>query len=155
MGMFEKIIEDQIYIDFASEILFGEDQAYESYPCRFATVNFELMPTDMLDTIVNKMRWEAGYPMLPTDTEGPDLYDPEMYYSFYTGIHDYKEPGAFGRIEVVVHSDISPDDGESYFIELTDDECIALYNRLDEQVRTYLGKSCTDLLADAGKEMLD
>ena len=47
----------------------------------------------------------------------------------------------------------SPDEGEMYTIDLSPDEQTALYNRLDEQCRKYLGKSCEELLAEARKAM--
>ena len=40
-----------------------------------------------------------------------------------------------------------------YFIDLTVEEQSALYARLDEQCKMYLGKSCEELLAEAGEEL--
>ena len=42
-----------------------------------------------------------------------------------------------------------------YLIDLSEEEQIAIYERLDEQCRKYLGKSCEDLLKAAEKEMMD
>lgn len=53
---------------------------------------------------------------------------------------------------VVVNSD-SEDNEETYTIDLTEEEQIAIYNRLDEQCRKYEGKSCEELLAEAKKRM--
>ena len=47
----------------------------------------------------------------------------------------------------------SEDNEELYTIDLGKDEEIAMYNRLDEQCRQYLGKGCAELLAEAKKRM--
>ena len=47
----------------------------------------------------------------------------------------------------------SEDNEKKYAIDLTAEEQAAVYKQLDSQCRTYLGKSCEELLAEAGKEM--
>ena len=41
--------------------------------------------------------------------------------------------------------------GVQYFIDLTAEEQSAIYARLDEQCKRYLGKNCEELLAEADK----
>jgi len=53
---------------------------------------------------------------------------------------------------IVVNSD-SEDNEQLYTIDLTAEEQIAVYNRLDEQCRKYLDKGCEELLAEAQKRM--
>jgi len=48
MSLFELWAEDAIKIDFESEITYGQEQAFVSYPVVFPTVNFELLATDLL-----------------------------------------------------------------------------------------------------------
>ena len=55
MTLTEGFIRDGIFIDFGSEIMYGDDQCYLDYPCRFPTVGFQLMATSGLTGIV-----EAG-----------------------------------------------------------------------------------------------
>ena len=52
----------------------------------------------------------------------------------------------------VVNAD-SEDNEARYFIDLTVEEQSALNARLDEQCKMYLGKSCEELLAEAGEEL--
>ena len=47
----------------------------------------------------------------------------------------------------------SEDNESRYFIDLTAEEQAAIYARLDEQCKRYLGKSCEELLAEAGKAL--
>ena len=53
---------------------------------------------------------------------------------------------------VVVNSD-SPDNEESYTIDLTEEEQEFMYARLDAQCRKYLGKTCEELLAESHREL--
>ena len=45
----------------------------------------------------------------------------------------------------------SEDNESRYFIDLTAEEQSAIYARLDEQCKRYLGKGCEGLLAEADK----
>ena len=47
----------------------------------------------------------------------------------------------------------SEDNEARYFIDLTAEEQSVIYAQLDEQCKIYLGKSCEELLAEAGKEL--
>ena len=70
----EHFINTEIFIDFGSELLYGEDEAYVSYPVRFATVRFQLMPTRGLIELIDRRRYKLGYePMYPLDTEGQNM----------------------------------------------------------------------------------
>ena len=53
---------------------------------------------------------------------------------------------------VVVNSD-SEDNEQLYSIDLTAEEQVVVYARLDEQCRKYLDKGCEELLAEARKQM--
>ena len=156
MGMFERVIQDQVFIDLGSEILYGDDQMYLDYPTRFATVSFQLMSTSLLSEIVDRIRKEQGYaPFHPMDEYTDEMCDQDGFYDFYIGLNDWDRTKVDTCIEAVVCNSFSVDEGECYTIDLTQDEQTALYNRLDEQCRKYLGKSCEDLLAEARKAMED
>ena len=58
-----------------------------------------------------------------------------------------------GCIEFYVVNADSEDNESRYFIDLTAEEQSVIYARLDEQCKIYLGKSCEELLAEAGKEL--
>lgn len=83
------------------------------------------------------------------------MCDQDGWYDFYIGLNDWDKTKVDTCIDAIVCNSNSVDEGECYTIDLTPDEQIALYNRLDEQCRKYLGKSCEDLLAEARKAMED
>ena len=60
MTLTEGFVKDEIFIDFGSEIMFGDDQCYLDYPCRFPTVGFQLMATNGLVQIADRIRKDAG-----------------------------------------------------------------------------------------------
>ena len=156
MGMFERVIQDQVFIDFGSEILYGDDQMYLDYPTRFATVSFQLMSTSLLSEIADRIRKDQGFtPLHPLDEYTEEMCDQEAWYDFYIGLNDWDRTKVDTCIDAIVCNSHSMDDGECYTIDLNPDEQTALYNRLDEQCRKYLGKSCEDLLAEARKAMED
>ena len=141
--MFKEIIESNLFIDFSEEILYGSDQAYVGCPRRFPTVTFQLMSTDMLDSVMMQKRAGAGF--------WPDELD---MYEYTIGIHGYTEHGVDGWIEGTVCNSNRDDDGKIYRIPvLAEWEREAVYACLDAQCRTHLGKSCAELLEEAGKEM--
>lgn len=145
-------IGDAIKIDFNSEIMYGDDQAFVTYPCRFATVGVVLYGTDDLYQIADSMRKERGY--LPMFWYGGDEpYDQTGWYNFYIGINDYSEMKVDSCIEFVVDGSIADDEGNMYHIELTQDEQASVYKALDKQCREHIGKSCEDLLAESRKEL--
>ena len=57
----ESFINTEIFIDFNSEILYGEDQANVCCPVRFPTVRFQLMPANGLIEIVDRLRHKLGF----------------------------------------------------------------------------------------------
>ena len=154
MNLLEGFVHEQIYVDFGSEQIYGSDQANISYPCRFATVNLQLMATNGLALVADRIRKNLGFaPMHPMDEYTEDFCDNDGWYDFYIGLNDYSETKLDNAIEFVVVNSDSPDNEEFYTIDLTEVEQEVLYNRLDEQCRKYLGKSCEELLAEARREL--
>lgn len=154
MTLTEGIVKDSIYIDFGTEVMFGSDQVYVDYPCRFATVAFELMSTEALSMIADQIRAKEGYaPMHPMEGQAEDNCDQEGWYSFRIGLNDLACTRLDACIEFTVENSLSADGGEMYTIDLTDYEQGLVYNQLDCQCREYLGKSCEELLAEARKEL--
>ena len=154
MTLIEGFVKDEIFIDFGAEILCGDDQCYIDYPCRFPTVGFQLMATNGLSQIADRIRKDAGFrPMHPMDEYTDDNCDNDGWYDFYVGINGYADNHMDSCIEFVVVNSDSEDNEETYSIDLTVDEQAAIYNRLDEQCRKYEGKSCEELLTEARKRM--
>ena len=68
MTLIEGFVKDEIFIDFGADVLYGSDQCNVSYPCRFPTVEFQLMATNGLSQIADRIRKDAGFrPMHPMD----------------------------------------------------------------------------------------
>ena len=154
MSMFEAIVKDNVFIDFGSEVLYDSDQMYLDHPVRFATVGFQLMSTGLLCSLTDRIRKDAGFtPLHPIDEYSDEMCDKDAWYDFYIGLNDWDRTKVDACIEVAVCNSRSLDEGEMYTIDLSPDEQTALYNRLDEQCRKYLGKSCEELLAEARKAM--
>ena len=156
MTLTEGFVRDEVFIDFSSEIMFGDDQCYLDYPCQFPTVGFQLMATNGLVQIADRIRKDAGFkPMHPMDEFTDDTCDNEGWYDFYVGINGFADNHMDNCIEFVVVNADSEDNEELYTIDLLESEQEAVYNRLDELCRKYLEQSCEDLLAEAGKRMED
>ena len=154
MTLMEGFIRDEIYIDFGSEVMYGDDQCYIDYPCRFPTVGFQLVATNGLSRIADRIRKDAGFkPMHAMDEFTDDTCDNEGWYDWFIGLNAFSDNHMDSCIEFVVVNADSEDNEEMYTIDLTVDEQAAIYNRLDEQCRKYLGQSCEELLAEAKKRM--
>ena len=172
MTLSEAFARDQIFIDFGAEIIYGSEQADETYPKRFPTVGFQLVATEGLTQIADRIRKDMGFkPMHPMDEYTEDTCDNEGWYDFFVGINGYgaingykdtngymetngiQECGVDNCIDFIVENADSPDNEERYTIYLEGNEQDAVLARLDEQCRTYLGKSCEELLEEARMAM--
>lgn len=154
MTLTEGFLSGNVFIDFGSEIMYGSGQVNLNYPLRFATVGFQLVSTELLAEIADRIRMEAGYvPMHPVDEFREEDCDQDGWYDFYIDINEYSPGRVSSCIEFVVVNSDSPDNGDSYTIDLTEEEQDFMYARLDAQCRKYLGKTCEELLAESHREM--
>ena len=158
MTLTEKFISDTLHIDFDGEILYRSDEVFDAHPVRFATVEFILKATDVLVEIADRIRFDKGYPPVYPRADGMD-YDADGFYNFYIGISKLPGDGQACRADkcisfVVVNSD-SSDNEDMYEIELSESDQEIVLAVLDKQCRRHLGKSCTELLAEAEKGMQD
>ena len=154
MTLTEGFVMEQLFIDFSSEPMYGDDQCYIDYPCRFPTVGFQLMATNGLTEIADRIRKNQGMrPMHPMDEYTDDTCDNDGWYDFYVGLNGFSENHMDSCIDFVVVNSDSEDNEQMYSIDLTLDEQESVYNRLDEQCRKYLDKGCEDLLAEARQQM--
>ena len=154
MNLIEGFVRDEIFIDFGADVLYGSDQCNVSFSCRFPTVTFQLMATNGLSQIADRIRKDLGFaPLHPMDEYTDDTCDNDGWYDFYVGINGYAENHMDSCIEFVVTNSNSLDCEERYSIDLTEEEQETVYTRLDEQCHRYLGKDCEDLLMEAQKQM--
>lgn len=159
MTLTENFIREAIHLDAGAEVVFGSDEMYDTYPCRFPTVEFQLAATDALVEVADRIRMEKGYlPTHPRDGR-TDEVDTEAWYDFYIGI--CRLPGENQPCQldssisfVVVNSD-SDDNEDMYNIDLTESEKEYVYEILNRQCRRYHGKDCAELLAESEKELMD
>ena len=159
MTLTEKFISDAIQLDSGAEVIYGSDQINDTYPCRFATVEFQLMATDALVEVADRIRMEKGYlPMHPRDGRTDDV-DNDGFYDFYIGISRLPGENQLVKLDssisfVVVNSD-SDDNEDMYTIDLTASEAEYVYEILNRQCRRYHGKDCETLMAEAEKELYE
>ena len=157
MNLTEKFIADAIRIDSGAEIMYGNDQMYDTYPVTFPTVEFQLIATDALVEVADRIRMEKGYlPMHSRD--GSDNVDNDGWYDFYIGISRLLYEGSEVQLDssimfVVVNSD-SDDNEDSCDIDLNDYEREQVLRILNQQCLKYEGKDCAALLDEAEKEMM-
>lgn len=139
---------------------FDSDQAYIDFPVRFPTVTIQLESTDTLTEIVDAMRVEAGHkPMMYPDgwkqEDGYDDFDCDGWYNYYVTLNGFTDTMVSNCIEAIVDSPNADDDGQSYDIDLTEAEQIAIYNELDRQLRERFDTSCDALLEEARQLMIE
>lgn len=155
LNLVDRFMRENISLCSMAEINYGSGEAYVTYPCRFATVDFEICAGYALQLMVDRMRKDLGFkPLEPIDGEDYDKdCDQEGEYYFYVGLNDYTDSKVDSTISVLLDNSTSPDNGEIYEIDLSEEEQIALYNRLDEEARIVYGMSCEELLKEARKRM--
>ena len=160
----EDFINTEIFIDFDSELIYGEDQAYICCPKRFPTVRFQLKPTRGLVEIADGIRHKLGFkPMYPAQgckskdcnvcTDCNDI-DCDGWYDFFISLNGFNDSHIDTCIAVVVAGSDSPDNEDMYTINLTENEQKMLYKRFDEQCRRTIDKTCEELLKEA-EEMME
>lgn len=143
--MIEHILDESIYIDFGDEIQYGQDQIYDTYPLVFPTVTFRLMGTDILNTVANIIRKEHGF----IEEEA----SPAWWYDFYIGVSDIDGVVVDSCIEFIVWNSDLEDDGDTYYINLSEDEQRFLLNILNDQCVKELNKTLQDLLDESRERM--
>ena len=78
MTLTEGFLSGNVFIDLAGDIMYGSSQVNLNYPLRFATVGFQLVSTELLAEIADRIRIEAGYaPMHPVDEFREEDCDPD------------------------------------------------------------------------------
>lgn len=119
-------------IDFNREIIYGSDQMYISYPCRFASVVFNLVDTNELTEIADEIEGVKG-----------------GEYEFYISINDLPDCKIDNCITVYPR-----DGGYGFNIDLSETEMEVLYKSIDAQCKERLGKGCEEMLEEANEKML-
>ena len=154
MTLIEGFVRNQVFIDFSREIMYGDDQAYIDYPSRFPTVEFQLIATEGLSQIADRIRVDAGFPpMHAMDDYTDDTCDNDGWYEFFVGLNGFSANHMDNCLTFTVVNSDSPDNEQSYTIDLSPDEQAALYDRLNEQCKDSLGQTCEELLDEARKRM--
>lgn len=128
----------KIILNMDNEILYGSDQAYVSYPTRFATVTLPLLPTEELLEAVNRLR--AGS-------------DPVDDVEFSIGLNEFTATKLDNCIEAIITATNAPDVEERYSIDLNEDEQRKVFAALDAECHEKLGKGCDELLSEARTQM--
>ena len=120
----------------ASGVRYGSVQILTSSPALYPAVTFRLKLTPELERLAEKIDKSA---------------DGTQEYVFYAGINSYTKSGTDNHLTLVVYYEDGDED--LYMIELKEEAKKTLYDRLDDQCRKKLGKSCDKLLKEAGTQM--
>ena len=156
MFLVEGFLKDSLFIDFGTEINYGSDQVNLTCPVRFATVGFQLMATNGLSQIADRIRKDMGFrPMHPMDEYNDETCDQEGWYEFYIGLNDWVYTKVDSCIEFVVVNSQSEDNEQIYTIDLGASDQEMVYSLIDEQCRKNLGKSCEELLDEARTKLME
>ena len=149
----KSVLNKSVFV--SDEYLLDSDQAYNSYPCRFATVDLMLESSGFLCTLADRIRKNLGFkPLSAMDEYTDETCDQQGWYDFYIGLNDYNESKVDSCITFIVVNCESDDDERLYVIDLSFEEQKAMYLRLDKECRRKYGKSCKNLLEESRKEML-
>lgn len=137
-----------IWLERGEEPLYGEDQMFVTYPCTFPVVSFALVSTLGLYGLADKIREEAGYkPVFSADGD----YNFDGWYNFYVGINGDPINATDNCISFILCNSDQEDCEIEYHIDLTEQERLLLWDRLDEQARECYGKNCKELLQEAAE----
>ncbi len=154
MTLTEAFLHENVFIDSGSDLHYSEDQVFMSYPVRFATVEIPLIATDGLERIADRIRKNKGFkPIRPMDEFTEKDCDQNAWYDFYIDLVSWPGFRCGSCITFVVANSDELDNEEMYSIDLTEEEQIYMYCRLDEQLQKYTGKSCAEHLVVATTEM--
>ena len=134
-----------IHVDEGDEIFYNYDQAYNSFPCVFPTVNLSIWGYGLTE-IANEIRGNDGLEPLGTDGAA------DGWYNFDVFLNGYSETHIGNCITFVVASDFMEDDGYEYEIPLTKEEQIVVYAILNADCERMLGKGCEELLEEAAQD---
>ena len=148
MYLLEGILKNSLFIDFGTEYSYGREEMYNCVPMQFATVIFQLFETATLDALVDRIRKDRGLtPLHPIDEFTDEMCLSDAWYEFYIELTDGNPSKVASCIEALVINENRPE--KIHCIDLTEEEQCAVYERLDEQCKQYLGKSCEQLLAES------
>ena len=82
-----------------------------------------------------------------------DTCDNDGWYEFFVGLNGFSANHMDNCLTFTVVNRDSPDNEQSYTIDLSPYEQAALYDRLNEQCKDSLGQTCEELLDEARKRM--
>lgn len=138
-------LDKVIVIDGESTPIEGTGQSYMSYPVVFPTITYSLVNTDGLTNIVNAIRKQDGHKMEISDYS----------YESAIGINGYTDDFMDTCIEVAVTDEDASDYGESYIIDLNENDTVRANIRanLDNQLFHLYGKDINTLIKQATERM--
>ena len=146
--------ENYIFLD-GEEPIYGEGEAYISFPTVFPLVELECCSTSALVDFADRLRWENGnhIPLSPQDYS--DEWCEDGWYNFYITLNGFNDSHVDNCIVFTVNGSSADDEGVDYSIELDESEQLAIYNRMDKLCKEAWGKGCAELLAEAAEQIND
>lgn len=147
-------LEDTELYDFME----GCDQTYDSFPCVFPTFSVSLVATEGLNAIADDIRRNYGLKTLfDNDCNGGDCAnchnDCTAWYNYLIDLNGYNDHHIDNRIFVWISELADPDDGETFYIDLNEEEQEYIYQRINEELQERFGETCESVLKDASENM--
>lgn len=124
----------------------SHDQVFDSFPSVFPTLTLELLDTEPLNRIADKIRVENG--CLPCYDESGE-FDSEGYYRFFVTFY-----GVWPGCENCIVFEYVGGHGETdeYEIPLTDHQRELLFASLNAQCEYEFGETAVDMMAEYANE---
>ena len=136
------LVEDHVFLDPSAEPFLNDD----------GSINFMLMDTTILVSIVDICREDLGFrPMFPTRQHLAD-YDTDGWYDFYIDVSEKDHGRTAAKIVAEVESPYAEDDRQEYYIELSDDARKTLYQKINDHSVKQFGSDLAALFEAARQD---
>ena len=153
MNLSKEQCRQAICLNVEAVLMSGSDQAYDSYPVRFPTVEIPLVDTPVLISLADRLRIDAGYkPVYPRDGLMEEDCDPDCWYEFSVGLNGYTRSGVDNCVTFEVVNSESDDNEETYGIDLDEEAQTEIRTVLDWQFMEHFGHDCAGILEKARVE---
>ena len=149
----DEFIKHNIFLDPACEPSYDVERYVEGgNEVKNYTANFALQSADGLIELGDRIRADLGYkPFYSFDGRPETELDEDGWYNFYIGLSERNRFYVDDFIEIVVESDLAPDDGHSYKYYLNERQQETIARVINEQLWEYQDSSIMQVLREAAE----
>ena len=157
MTIEELILSEGIKFPESDFISYGHDQVFVTVPRVFPTVLIELENTPLLSLIADLIRIKENKNLIPIGimTGGWEMdWDMEAYYQFFIGLNRFDGADHTDScLQFIVQNSHQEDNEELYYIDLSDEVTIFLWNLLNKKLLVKTGHDATWHLDEAERRI--